>query len=345
MRELVETRLSPAEVALEGVRREYAIAIDAFMASPPKGFRMTRRRRAGLVFAMLEFAKSALANGEDPVLTEICMRHGVGPAGMDEHDERALEVQIEQICAEVLGEGQIERMEDEPFEDFAARAHARLNDHFEEEGEREHARAQERKAKRRQKASAAPQAERQASAEGVDPIRGIYRRLASSLHPDRELDPEEKARKTLAMQSLNEAYRNKDLLTLMKYQAEQLGHDDRAAPDLADEVVRGYVDALKQQLKAIKRSVSDMRDAVVPPMVAARYGRIARPERLTELLMLDVRRFETIAAEMRAGLLALADPKRCKQEVDTLVEMMEEQMRDQQFEEVMEDMLVEMFGR
>jgi curved DNA-binding protein CbpA len=42
-------------------------------------------------------------------------------------------------------------------------------------------------------------------------VREVFRKLASELHPDRETDPAEHARKTELMQRVNQAYKAGDL--------------------------------------------------------------------------------------------------------------------------------------
>jgi hypothetical protein len=53
---------------------------------------------------------------------------------------------------------------------------------------------------------------------GTKAVREIYRKLASELHPDRESDAAERARKTELMQKVNKAYEARDLLALLELQ-------------------------------------------------------------------------------------------------------------------------------
>ncbi|PRC94897.1 hypothetical protein [Solimicrobium silvestre] len=55
---------------------------------------------------------------------------------------------------------------------------------------------------------------------GSQSVRAVYRKLASSLHPDKEQDPLERVRKTGLMQRVNMAYANGDLLQLLELQLE-----------------------------------------------------------------------------------------------------------------------------
>ncbi len=53
---------------------------------------------------------------------------------------------------------------------------------------------------------------------GTRAVREVFRKLVSELHPDREADPVERARKTELMQRVNQAYKAGDLLTLLELQ-------------------------------------------------------------------------------------------------------------------------------
>lgn len=79
-------------------------------------------------------------------------------------------------------------------------------------------------------------------------IREIYRKLASALHPDREADPVERARKTVLMQRANQAYEKGNLLLLLELQIE-LEHIDQAGiHGLGEARLSQYNRMLKEQL-------------------------------------------------------------------------------------------------
>jgi hypothetical protein len=76
----------------------------------------------------------------------------------------------------------------------------------------------------------------------------VYRRLASALHPDREPDAQQRARKTALMQQANQAYAEANLLALLELQlqAEQLETARAAAAD--GRRLQHYVTVLQEQL-------------------------------------------------------------------------------------------------
>lgn len=127
---------------------------------------------------------------------------------------------------------------------------------------------QQRQRKREQqeaerKAQAAKGAEKPAS----QSLRDVYRRLASSLHPDREPDETERARKNGLMQEVNRAYEAGNLLALLELQlaAEQL--DASKLASYSPTRLQHYNQVLERQLQDLQQEVRD-----VPLAFCAEFG-------------------------------------------------------------------------
>jgi hypothetical protein len=85
-------------------------------------------------------------------------------------------------------------------------------------------------------------------------IRTIFRQLASSLHPDREPDEQERLRKTGLMSEVNAAYENNDLTTLLRLQMQvtQVNPQNNAgAARMTDDKLIAMSLLLKEQLAAL----------------------------------------------------------------------------------------------
>ncbi|MET4575555.1 J domain-containing protein [Ottowia thiooxydans] len=84
-------------------------------------------------------------------------------------------------------------------------------------------------------------------------LREIYRKLASVLHPDREPDADERARKSALMVQVNIANDRRDLLALLQLQLqiEQLNLQDVAS--MADEKLRRFNRVLKEQDQSLRQ--------------------------------------------------------------------------------------------
>lgn len=93
--------------------------------------------------------------------------------------------------------------------------------------------------------------ERVALAEARDtavPLREVYRRLASQLHPDREPNPAERERKTGLMQRANRAYEAGQLLELLEIQQALASAESSRLAQMNDEAVARYNRLLESQL-------------------------------------------------------------------------------------------------
>ncbi|WP_153111246.1 J domain-containing protein [Propionivibrio limicola] len=136
-------------------------------------------------------------------------------------------------------------------EELLAHAKAKMEQMAQSRAEAEEARRATRKKSAKQLAKEAEKesAEKQVS----QSIREVYRKLASSLHPDRESDPLERERKTLLMQRVNDAYASNNLLTLLELQLE-LEHIDQSAIDsISEERLVHYNKVLKEQVAELKQ--------------------------------------------------------------------------------------------
>lgn len=88
-------------------------------------------------------------------------------------------------------------------------------------------------------------------------LKDIYRKLASSLHPDREPDAAERTRKTALMQQANEAYEQRNLLQLLELQL-QVDHIDAAhLASLSEQRLKRYNVLLKEQVQAMNTALDE----------------------------------------------------------------------------------------
>ncbi|MGV8918725.1 MAG: molecular chaperone DnaJ [Pseudomonas sp.] len=88
----------------------------------------------------------------------------------------------------------------------------------------------------------------QEQASATKSVRDIYRKLASALHPDREIEPTERERKTVLMQRVNQAYADNNLLGLLQLQLEIEQIDHSHISGLAEDQLKHYNRVLSVQL-------------------------------------------------------------------------------------------------
>ncbi len=126
---------------------------------------------------------------------------------------------------------------------------AALTRQMQREQEAQAAQREARKAKRKPSARALAAEQQQQDAQGA--LRTIYRQLAASLHPDREPDAAERARKTALMSEVNAAYERRDLTALLRMQLQIAQVDATQLASLADD-----------KLKALNRLLQEQKDAL-----------------------------------------------------------------------------------
>lgn len=130
-------------------------------------------------------------------------------------------------------------------------------------------------------------------------VRAVFRQLASALHPDRELDPAERARKTALMQEVNRAYDARDLLALLELQLKIEQIDAASLSDLARERLVHYNRVLQDQLLRLE---DELHDLTMP--IALSLGGHA-PRTLTPAYVM--RAFEADLAQTRQQLDSLEE--------------------------------------
>jgi hypothetical protein len=114
----------------------------------------------------------------------------------------------------------------------------------------------ERDARAARKPKTAAQQRREAEAQqATQSVREIFRKLASSLHPDRETDERERAAKTELMQRVNQAYAAGDLLALLELQLRIEQIDASHAAGASEARLKHYNKVLAQQLEELRSEI------------------------------------------------------------------------------------------
>ena len=111
------------------------------------------------------------------------------------------------------------------------------------------------KAKRAKAAQQKQAGQQTQDADGA--LRSIYRQLASALHPDRETDPAERARKTGLMSEANAAYDRRDLLALLQLQMRADLADARKVSTIAKEKIAALSSLLKERADVLTRELRE----------------------------------------------------------------------------------------
>ncbi|MHA7602106.1 J domain-containing protein [Alicycliphilus sp. T452] len=132
----------------------------------------------------------------------------------------------------------------------------------ERQAQAERAREAHQAERRRKKPGARERKAQEEARQASQSVREIYRKLASSLHPDRETDPAERQRKTALMQRVNQAYAANRLLDLLQLQLEAEQIDPAHIASLGEERLKHYNRVLAEQLGELQREVRAVEDGL-----------------------------------------------------------------------------------
>lgn len=152
---------------------------------------------------------------------------------------------------------------------------------FEEEAAAEEARRARRKKSAKQVAAEARREDERRTTGKA--LQDVYRALAKALHPDREQDPDERARKTEAMREVNVAYEAKDLLRLLELQLELERVEPTQAGTIAEERLRHYNQILDDQAKQLAIEVDDVEMPFRIEMGLAPYERLTPADVIAQI--------------------------------------------------------------
>ena len=303
---------------LQSVRRDWAVAADAVLqrqASWPKAQRLSRRRQKHLSEFLVAFVDDLLLEGaDDEALTAIHDRY----SDLSWEEAQALDQELTQaLMEEIIGKEAMQGHDATDVEGILRHAKEQLEAQQQADAER-----RERKAQSKSKSSGPGKAElkrEQAAKDISQSVREVYRKLASSLHPDRESDPVEQARKTRLMQEANKAYEQGDLLQLLSMQISLLQSDHNALTLADDARLKLYCQSLREQQQILKSEIADTEEPIRRVMGLGPRGRM--PERPAVLAKVDsdTKNLKQGVTGMRKDISHLLDPRTCAAVVDALV--------------------------
>jgi hypothetical protein len=233
------------------VRVELVHRLD--QAYDTKGLTKVERRTIGELITHI--AGKLMASIDDPAIAELHQRYRT-------HDPEAEAAALDdrrRMLEAVFGASIADDVDLDSPDDVMRYVHEQTHQQYERE--REHQEARENYHANRKKSPKREAAEERARAEQAEvhlSIREVYRKLASALHPDREIDPVERERKAALMQRVNIAYASRSLLDLLEIQLE-LEHIDQAALDnISEDRLKRWNTILKEQLSDLEMELGEV---------------------------------------------------------------------------------------
>ncbi len=197
---------------------------------------LSKADRVKVTRLIVDMTSAVLTESDDDDLKDIYNRHARGDFDAEKAADAA--ETLEQM-REILEENGVDLGDDEitSLDELEERARAKL---------REQEPPPRPKSAKQVKAEARREDQRKTADKAVQEV---YRALARAIHPDRELDPVERERKTRLMSEVNVAYEAKDLLRLLSLQLELDLVDAAAVSSMAEERLRQYSRILDEQTR------------------------------------------------------------------------------------------------
>jgi regulator of RNase E activity RraB len=169
--------------------------------------------------------------------------------------------------------------------------------------------AQQRAQARSERPKTQKQLEREAKAKleserTSQSIREVYRKLVSSLHPDREPDATERARKTALMQRVNQAYDKRDLLKLLELQLELEHIDASTIAGLSEDRLKHFNKVLKEQLAELEQEIEQVELPLREQFRVSPYA-LLYPHNILPLMQRDIVAMKQNVKHLKAELLVM----------------------------------------
>ena len=236
------------------LRTRLVVCLDG--AYDQKGFTKTERRTiAGII---TDLAGELVAARQDAEMKRIYNRYSQSDY---DREEAANLKGVQDMLEDALGLDLGEELDVSSPDEFFARAQEKIQER-QAEFDAERQAHEDRRAKRAKSAKQLAQEARQQTQQRQlsQSIREVYRKLVSALHPDRETDPTERARKTALMQRVNQAYDKNNLLQLLELQLELEHIDQFALNNISDDRLKHYNKILKDQLAELDQEILHVED-------------------------------------------------------------------------------------
>lgn len=275
--------------------------------SDQKGLTRTERRVIASVIA--DIAEQVLAERDDAALKAIYNKHG----RFDYDSEEAANIKgMKSMLEDVLGVDLGDDLDVSSPEDLIKRAQARVEENWAQNNADRQA-WEERRPKRKKSAKQlTKEAQQQAEEKQISQsIREVYRKLASALHPDRELDTQERDRKTALMQRVNQAYEKRDLLQLLKLQLELEHIDQTAVNNISEDRLKHYNKILKEQLAELEQEIRQVESGFMAQFGISPFVKVS-PGTIMRDLATDIVGTQHAIRDLKNDLLAFEDIKKVK---------------------------------
>lgn len=284
-RQKIASDYMPLLERFKGLQADMALALDRAL----ERHKLTQSERRFVAEVICDVAHPLVVESDDPVMKALYDKHS--EVGFDA-EEAAAALGMQEVMSRAFGieldeDADISTPEDVMTQIQVQIKKARQEEMAQQEESQEMEQAERTGRKKTAKQQAREDKQKADLLQTSQSIREVYRKLASALHPDRESDPAERARKTALMQRVNQAYDKKDLLLLMELQLE-LEHIDAASiANLSEDRLKHFNKILKEQLAELAEEIAYLEQPMRQMFRLPSYLRLA-PQGVMPRLLTDI---------------------------------------------------------
>lgn len=284
-RQKIASDYMPLLERFKGLQADMALALDRAL----ERHKLTQSERRFVAEVICDVAHPLVVESDDPVMKALYDKHS--EVGFDA-EEAAAALGMQEVMSRAFGieldeDADISTPEDVMTQIQLQIKKARQEEMAQQEESQEMEQAERTGRKKTAKQQAREDKQKADLLQTSQSIREVYRKLASALHPDRESDRAERARKTALMQRVNQAYDKKDLLLLLELQLE-LEHIDAASiANLSEDRLKHFNKILKEQLAELAEEIAYLEQPMRQMFRLPSYLRLA-PQGVMPRLLTDI---------------------------------------------------------
>ena len=292
--------LKPAALELQALMTQHLHWLDAAYAR--KG--LTKAERSTLADVIARMAADLAQTAPDQATAEAMTALHDRYADTDYATQQAQALEKVRAMAEAalgLDLSGVDMSDSEAVLRHAEQQWVQQAQHQAQQAQAEAARAAHHQARQRKPSAKERKAQEEAQ-QASQSVREVYRKLASSLHPDREPDPAERVRKTALMQRANQAYADSKLLDLLQLQLEAEQIDAAHLARVNEERLQHYNRVLTAQYQQLQAEMQALRARLHAPPPAS-----SKPAALLKALSAHLQHLRQHNLHLQRTMRALHD--------------------------------------
>lgn len=252
----VASDYEPQRLIFQSLQADMVRALDAAWDQARGKKTLTKSEQQALQDLICTMAEQLIIETADETIKAIYNKH----SGIDFDAEEAAAVDSMKEAVEAMFDVELgDAANLNSPEDIIAQLHAQMEQAHQQRVDEQAAHSARRKNTRQTAKQRAQEEKLKAEAAETNlSMREVYRKLVSALHPDREPDTAERARKTALMQRVNQAYEKKDLLQLLELQLAIEQIDTHAIAGLSEHRLKHFNKILQDQLAELKHEIAQL---------------------------------------------------------------------------------------